>query len=339
MSFAYPAVLWLLLAVPVWAWWRYAPRRRASLQFSDDRPLQRLPRTWAVHAFYVLPVLFGLGAACIIVALARPRKGLEESRVRTEAVDIILLVDVSTSMEAEDLSLPGRTMNRLEAAKAVAEQFIKARPNDRIGIVVFAAMPYTLAPLTLDHGWLIQQLGRMRTGMVEDGTAIGDGIAAAVNRLRDSQARSKVIILLTDGINNRGLLTPQNAAEAAKALGIRIYAVGAGGEGPARVPVMTPFGRRYVYQPVEIDEAMLRYIAQTTGGVYMRAKDFRTLEEIYRQIDRMEKTEIETEYYTRFEERFMPWVVAALVFLALERLLGVWRLDPAAELAPEVRSA
>ncbi|HOW97477.1 MAG TPA: VWA domain-containing protein [Kiritimatiellia bacterium] len=330
MSLQHPWFLLLLLLVPGLVWWRHGRARRPTLQFSDGRALGRLPVSWAVRARWALPVLYALALFCLVVALARPRRGLAESRVRTEGVDIVLLSDVSTSMRAEDLSTATRTMNRLDAAKAVMEAFIQARPDDRIGIVAFAAMPYTLAPLTLDHGWLVQQMGRLETGMVEDGTAIGDAIAAAINRLRDSKARSKVVVLLTDGMNNRGVLSPENAAEAARAMGIKVYTVGAGGDEPAPVPISSPFGgRQYAFQPSDIDEPMLKYVAETTGGLYFRARNFKGLDDVYRQIDEMEKTEVDVEHYTRFEERFMPWVIAALVLLGLERLLGLARLEAA----------
>jgi len=328
MTFQHPWLLLLLLLVPGLVWWQHGRSRRPTLQFSDGRALAQLPASWAVRARMALPILYALGLVCVVVATARPRRGLAESRVRTEGVDIVLLSDVSTSMRAEDLSTAARTMNRLDASKAVMEEFIKARPEDRIGIVAFAAMPYTLAPLTLDHGWLIQQLDRLETGMVEDGTAIGDAIAAAINRLRDSVAKSKVVVLLTDGMNNRGVLSPENAAEAARAMGIKVYTVGAGGDEPARVPVQSPFGgRQYAYQSSDIDEPMLKFVAEKTGGLYFRARNFKALDEVYQRIDEMEKTEVDIEHYMRFEERFMSWVVAALILLGLERLLGLARLE------------
>ena len=194
-------------------------------------------------------------------------------------------------------------------------------------MVAFAAQPYTVAPLTLDHGWLVQQLGRLQTGMIEDGTAIGDGIASAVNRLRESKARSKVIVLLTDGISNRGTLAPESAARAARALGIRIYTVGAGGSGPARTPFRDVDGRtRYVMQETAIDEAGLTQIAETTGGRYFRAADFAALEEVYARIDEMERTQVDVRAYTRFEEWFAPFAALALVLLVLEKALALTRL-------------
>jgi len=327
MSLEYPWVLLLLLLAPGLVFLRSWRRRTPSLGFSDGRTLVRLPRSWAVTAHRFLPLLFGAGFVLLVVAAARPRTGVEESIVRADARDIVLLLDVSTSMRAEDLSAAGRTMNRLEAAKEVIEKFVSKRADDRIGLLVFAAAPYTVAPLTLDRGWIVQQLGRIRTGMVEDGTAIGDGIASAVNRLRESKARSKVIVLLTDGINNRGILTPENAARAARALGIRIHAVGAGASGPVRVPVLDDRGNaRYVVQEFGIDEASLREIADTTGGRYFRAEDFSALEGVYAEIDRMETSRIDVRSYTRFEERFAPFAILGLVLIVLEKLLALTRL-------------
>jgi Ca-activated chloride channel family protein len=327
MSFQHPAILLLLLLTPGVVILRAWRRRQPALVFSDGRTLARLPRTWAVRAHGLLPLVFGVGFALLVVAAARPRRGLEGSIVRTEVRDIVLLVDVSTSMRAEDLSSAAKTMNRLDAAKEVIERFVEKRPEDRIGMVVFGAVPYTVAPLTLEHGWLVTQLGRLETGMVEDGTAIGDGIASAVNRLRESKSRSKVIVLLTDGINNRGILLPENAARAARALGIRIHAVGAGTSGPVRIPVRDDLGgTHYVAQQSGIDEASLREIAETTGGRYFRAADRVALEEVYAEIDRMEKTRVDLRSYTRFEEWFAPFAILGLIFLLLEKSLTLTRL-------------
>ncbi|MBN1269004.1 MAG: VWA domain-containing protein [Kiritimatiellae bacterium] len=327
MTLAHPHILWLILLVPVLLFFRYRPRRHPGITFSDGTVLDRLPPSWAVLAQPVLPILYTVGLVLLIVALARPQKGLDESRVRTEAVDIVLLVDVSTSMRAEDFSTPTRRVNRLDAAKAVIEKFIRDRRNDRIGMVAFSAMPYTVAPLTLDHGWLIQRMNDVETGMLEDGTAIGDAIASAVNRLRESKAKSKVVILLTDGMQNAGTLSPDNAAQAAKALDIKIYAVGAGTTGLVPIPVTDPFGgTRYVRQRSEIDESMLKRISTMTGAAYFRATDLNGLEDVYAQIDEMEKTEIEIEKFTRFEEKFMAWVVLAMACLSLEKFLALTRL-------------
>ena len=327
MILRYPFILLLLLWIPALVYLRYSRRRKLPLRFSDGGATAHLPASWAVAFQPILPALYVLGLIALIIAMARPQKGLAESRVRTEAVDIVLLVDVSTSMRAEDFTTPTRTLNRLDAAKTVIEKFIGDRPDDRIGMVAFSAMPYTVSPLTLDHAWLIQQMQRLETGMLEDGTAVGDAIASAVNRLRDSVAKSKVVILLTDGMNNRGALSPENAAQAARALNIKVYTVGAGSSGMVRMPVTDPFGgRQYVRQPSEIDETTLKKIADITGAMYFRAADFKGLEEVYTQIDKMEKTEVNIDQYTYFEERFMPWLLMALLFLGLEKALVLTRL-------------
>jgi Ca-activated chloride channel homolog len=327
MSVRYPAVLLLLLLVPALLYLRHRRGGRPSIRFSDGAALARLSPGMGVLLQPLLPVLYGAGLMLLILALARPQKGLDESRVRTEAVDIVLLVDLSTSMRAIDFSTATEEIDRLAAAKRVIERFIKNRPNDRIGMVAFAAMPYSVSPLTLDHGWLLQQMERIETGMLEDGTAIGVGMASAINRLRDSKAKSKLIVLLTDGENNMGDLTPENAAEIAKALNIRIYTVGAGAEGWVKVPVQDPFGgKRYVRQPSRIDETTLKRIADVTGARFFRAQDLDGLNDVYEQIDRMEKTEIEVDQYTRYEEKFPVFLAISLLLLGAEKLLSLGRL-------------
>jgi Ca-activated chloride channel family protein len=327
MIFEHRWALLLLLLTPVLVYLRAARSRKPSLAFGDGRALAGLPRTAALLAHRLLPLLFGAGFALLVVALARPRTGLEQSRTQADARDIVLLVDVSTSMRAEDLSSAGRATNRLDAAKEVIRRFVEKRRHDRIGMVAFAGMPYAVSPLTMDRGWLLTQLGRLQTGMIEDGTAIGDGIASAVNRLRQSKARSKVVVLLTDGMNNRGSLLPETAARAARSLGIRVYAVGVGTSGLVRVPVRDAFGaERFVTQESGIDEASLTGIADTTGGRYFRAADFAALEAVYAEIDRMEATRIAVREYTRFEERFAPFAAAGLLLLLLEQALALTRL-------------
>lgn len=321
MTLRHPLLLLLLLLVPLLVWLRYARRRQAPLTFSDGAALVGLPLSpWL--ALRKLPAaLFGAGLVFLIVAIARPQKGMSESRVETEGVDIILLVDTSTSMRADDFSTATTRIDRLDAAKSVISQFIQARPDDRMGIVAFAAMPYTIAPLTTDHAWLLLQMDRLQTGMLEDATAIGDAIASGVNRLRDSAAKTKIIILLTDGINNAGRLTPQDAAQAAAALGIKVYVIGAGADRPRGGGFfgMPQFGS-------EIDEVSLKKIAETTHARYFRATDLKSLEETYKQIDSLEKTKIELDQYTRYEEMFAPFLVLGLLCLSLELLLGYTRL-------------
>ncbi len=326
MTWGHPWLLLLLLLVPPLALLRHA-RRRPVVRFSDGEALARLPLTWAVAAHRLLPWLYGGGLALLVVALARPQRGVDESRVRTHGVDIVLLMDVSTSMRAVDLSSGAQEINRLDAAKQVIERFIKKRGDDRIGLVAFAAQPYSAAPLTMDHGWLLARMAQLETGMLPDGTAIGTALASAINRLRDSEAKSKLIVLLTDGSNNAGDLTPDNAALMAQALGIRVYTVGAGASGVVAVPVTDPFGRKaYARQQSDIDDALLTRVATVTGARYFRAADFDTLTRVYDEIDQLEKTEIEVQQYTRYEELFAPVLLAALLALGAERLLGLTRL-------------
>ena len=319
--FRHPLVLLLLLAVPALVWLRYARRRQAPLAFSDGAALLGLPVSPWLALRWAPPALFAVGLVFLIAAAARPQRGMSESRVETEGVDIVLVVDTSTSMRADDFSTATKRMDRLDAAKSVLAQFIQARPDDRLGIVAFAAMPYTIAPLTTDHAWLMLQMDRLQTGMLEDATAIGDAIASGVNRLRDSKAKSKIVILLTDGIHNAGRLTPPDAAQAAAALGIKVYTVGAGSDQPRATGI---FG--FVQGGNEIDEATLKKIAEITKAKYFRATDLKSLEETYKAIDEMEKTKIELDQYTRYEEKFAPFLILGLLCLAFETLLGFTRL-------------
>ncbi|MDF7808756.1 VWA domain-containing protein [Pontiellaceae bacterium B12219] len=316
MHLAHPYFLLLLLLIPVLLWLRLFMVRKQSMQFSNSNVLKGLPVSWRVRLQPILPIFYTLGLICLIVALARPQRGLDDSRVRTEAVDIILLVDLSGSMDTQDFQKFGKRMSRLEASKEVITRFLENRPDDRIGIVAFATLPYAVAPLTLDHGWLNQRMEGLHTGMLDGNrTAIGDGIASAINRLRESEAKSKVIILLTDGANNHGTLAPENAASAAEALGIKIYTIGAGG---ARTG--------FFMQRQEVDEDSLKKIAETTNAKFYRAKDLETLEAVYDEIDLLEKTEIEVERFTRFEETSKGWILAGILFLGLEQLLSLTRI-------------
>lgn len=330
MMLRYPWLLVLLLLVPALVYLRYAGKRRPALRFSDGSALAGLPRSWGIRLQPLLPVLYGLALVLLIIALARPQAGLGESRVRTDGVDILLVVDVSPSMAAEDFSTASKSMNRLAAAKLVIEKFVEKRSADRIGLVAFAALPFPISPLTLDHGWLIEQMKRLEHGELGDGTGIGTALASAINRLRDSKARSKIIILLTDGMSNVGELTPENAALAAKALGIKIYTVAAGVDGIVQIPVRSPFGGvHYMRQRSEIDETSLRRISDISGGLFFRAGDLHGLEQVYGQIDQLEKTEIEVEQFTRYEERFGWFALAALLALGLEQVLSLSRFGRA----------
>lgn len=317
MHFANPYNLLLLLLIPLLLRWR-SRRRRASVNFPDGALLKRLPVSAAVRLQPLFPILYSAGLACLIIATARPQRGLSESRVNTEGVDIVLLLDLSTSMDTPDFAQHGQRITRIDSAKAVIADFIEKRTEDRIGLVAFSALPYSAAPLTLDHSWLIQRMDGLRTGMLEDGTAIGDAIASAVNRLRDSEAKSRIVVLITDGENNRGELTPENAAQAAAALGIKIYTIGIGGGLPVRQGL---FSRA----PEQIDTTVLESVADISEGRFFRAYDLKELEEVYETIDQLEKTEIEMQQFTRYKETAQNWLIAAALLLAMEKLLSLTR--------------
>ena len=272
---------------------------------------------------WLLPALRLAALALLIVAVARPQLGRAASQVRSEGIDIMLAVDVSGSMLAEDFQLEDGRANRLDAVKAVVREFLAKRPNDRVGLVLFAARPYTQAPLTLDHGWLLANLDRARIGMIEDGTAVGSALASAVGRLEGSEAKSKVVILLTDGVSNAGKVPPMTAAESAKALGYRVYTIGAGTRGTAPYPHLDPFGRKvYVNMPVDVDEDTLTKVAETTGGRYFRATDTESLRNIYAEIDQLETTSQEGLQYLDYDELYVWFGLAALLLLAGEALLA-----------------
>jgi Ca-activated chloride channel family protein len=270
-------------------------------------------RHYLRHLLFVFRII---ALAILIVALARPQSSESFQDISTEGIDIILTLDISGSMLARDFK-----PDRLEASKDVATEFIAGRPYDRMGLVVFSGESFTQCPLTTDHAVLINLLHEVKSGMVEDGTAIGMGLATAVNRIKDSQAKSKVIIILTDGVNNRGEIAPLTAAEIAKTFGVRVYTIGVGTQGVAPYPVETPFGMQYQDMPVEIDETVLKEIASKTGGRYFRATDNSKLEEVYKEIDQMEKSKIDVRQYSRKEEKFMLPAMAAFFVLAFELLL------------------
>ena len=318
MTFANPEYLFLLLLLlPIVGWYIYELRKSdASVQVSDTRVLAAQPksiRIWLLHVPFVLRIAV---ITLISIALARPQLTNKWSSQSTEGIDIMMALDISGTMLAEDLR-----PNRLEAAKKVASDFVVARPNDQIGLVVFAGESFTQCPLTTDHAVLVNLFKSVEYGMVEDGTAIGLGLANAVNRMKDSETKSKVIILLTDGSNNRGDIDPQTAAEIAKTYGIRVYTIGVGSYGQARVPVQTPIGKQYITMDNEFDETTLRSIAETTGGQYFRAKDNTSLKAIYDQIDQMEKTKLRVREFSKHTENFMPFLYAALICLLLELII------------------
>ncbi len=316
LRFAHPYFLFLLVILPLLAVWYFQGRhhRSASLRFSHLGFLKDVRGKTSGRQRDVLFLLRLLTIGLLIVAFARPQSGMTGEEVTTQGIDIVLAMDVSSSMLAEDIK-----PNRVEAAKQVAAEFVKGRKNDRVGMVVFSGESYTQCPLTLDYGIILSFLDEIHVGMIEDGTAIGMGLATAVNRLRTSEAKSKVIVLLTDGRNNRGQIDPVTAAQAAQAFDVRIYTVGAGSRGTALYPVNDPFfGKRYVPMQVDIDDATLKRIAEMTGGKYFRATDRQELETIYEEIDAMERTEIKVEEYTRFSELFYYLVGLAAILLFTE---------------------
>lgn len=320
--FANPEFLALLVIIPIMIFWYMKKYRKASgtLRFSNVGIIKNISKTPSQKYRHVLFLLRLVVIALLIVGFARPQSSSKEEQIITEGIDIILAMDVSSSMLAEDLA---RHQNRLDVAKEVAEEFIRGRTNDRIGMVVFSGKSFTQCPLTLDYGILLSFLKEIKIGMIEDGTAIGMAIANCVNRLRTSKAKSKVVILLTDGRNNRGELDPITAARLAKALNIRIYTIGAGGKGEALYPIEDPFlGKRYVPMKVDIDEEVLTKIANITGGRYFRATDKTSLQNIYREIGEMEKTKIEVKQFTRYHELFVNLVLLALGVLVVEIVLA-----------------
>ena len=329
MSFANPKyLLLLLLLIPIVGWYIWKLRTaHASVQLSSTNQLSHHTkgvRVWLIHVPFVLRVAV---VVCLSLALARPQLSNRWQSESTEGIDIMMALDISGTMLGEDLK-----PNRLEAAKAVATEFVLSRPNDQIGLVVFAGESFTQCPLTTDHAVLVNLFQSVKFGMIEDGTAIGLGLANAVNRMKDSPTKSKVVILLTDGSNNRGDIDPQTAAEIAKTFNIRVYAIGVGSYSKeVRVPIHTPYGVQYGTMNSEFDESTLRNIAQLTGGEYFRATDNTSLRNIYQQIDQLEKTKIRVREYSKRTEHFMPFLTAALFCLLLEILLRYFVLRTVAE--------
>jgi len=331
ITIAHPWVLLLLLLVPLLAFLRGKFGGTAGVAFSSTEALRLLGHRRRSRSGAFLAALSYVALASFLIALSRPQLGREITRVQASGVDILLVLDVSRSMLAEDFSIGASRANRLEVTKKVTEQFIRKRPNDRIGIIAFAGRPYLVSPLTLDHDWLIQNLDRLQIGLVEDGTAIGSAIASAANRLKDKDAKTKLIVLLTDGDNNAGKVMPLTAAEAAKALGIRIYTIGAGTVGEAPFPFPDAFGRTvYRNVPVDFKEDTIRDIAKITNGTAFRATDTKSLEKIFAEIDKLEKSKVEVEKIAQYRDLF-PWFLGAgIAFLSLEILLSqtLWRRLP-----------
>lgn len=327
MIFANPIVLSALLIIPFIAFLiirHPSSGEPGAVHYSDTRILAAVKPGLRVRLANGLPWLSLAALVLMLIALARPQLGLEQSRIRRAGVDVILAIDLSSSMGALDFSLSGKQASRLDAVKIVAKKFIQNRPNDRIGIVVFSGHPYILAPLSWDHDWAVSRLSELKPGAVEEsGTAIGAALATSVNRLQDSAAKSRVIILLTDGMNNSGLIPPEAAAASAKKAGISVYTIGAGSRGVAPVPVIDTAGNvSYENQTVNIDEALLTRIAESTGGRYFRATDTRTLSVIFERINRMAKTSMEAPLYNEYLELYPYFLAAALLLLCVEMLLA-----------------
>jgi len=318
IRFLNPEFLWLLALLPLVAMWRGRKGRVAAVEYSNVEIARTVARETRSRPARWTTLLRLLVATLIIVGLARPQYGQGRSEVQASGVDLMLAMDVSGSMEALDFTLNGQPESRVEVVKSVVSKFIEARPDDRIGMIAFAGAPYLVSPLTLDHEWLKQNLDRVRTGLAEDGTAIGSALATSVNRLRDQPSKSKVVVLLTDGMNNAGKVAPQTAAEAAKAMGVKVYTIGVGAQGEAPMPVKDQFGnQQIVMAKVDVDEAMLKKIADETGGKFFRATDTDSLKKIYAEIDRMEKTTHQVKKFEKYHELFALAVVPGLMLLGV----------------------
>lgn len=315
VTFAYSWVLYLLLFLPLIAFWYWKNSQKISpnVVYSSLKIFDKVPKSLKERLIHVPRILRILALGFLIVAFARPQTFSSGENIYTEGIDIAMVLDISGSMLAEDFK-----PNRLEAAKNVINNFIKGRTTDKIGLVIFSGESFTQCPLTVDYSVLSNLLSEIRSGMIQDGTAIGNAIANGVNRLKDSKAKSKVLILLTDGVNNAGQIDPLTSAQIAQKFGIRIYTVGVGTMGEAPYPFDTPFGRRYQMVPVEIDETLLKQISNTTGGKYFRATNNKKLEEIYEEIDKLEKTRVEVTSYRRAKELYFNWALIGFFLLLSE---------------------
>lgn len=318
MVFANPLYLLLLLClIPAIIWYILKHKKaQAALQVSSTQAFVKLPKTYKYYLRHFLFVL-RLGAiACIIIVLARPQATDRWENQTREGVDIVVALDISSSMLARDFK-----PDRIQAAKDVASQFISGRTDDNIGLVIFAGESFTMCPMTTDHAVLLNLMKDVQCGMIADMTAIGDGLATAINRIKDGPAKSKTIILLTDGTNNAGDVSPLTAAQIAKSFGIRVYTIGVGTQGEAPYPVQTPYGVMYQNMPVEIDETTLKTIAAETDGKYFRATNKGVLKNIFEEIDKLEKTKLSVKEFSRREENYLPWAILAFALLGIEIIL------------------
>lgn len=318
IKFLHPWVLVLLVIIPIIVVWYLFRRNRLRPalilpQMPYSKPIKPTLRLRFMHSMFVLRCI---AIAAVIVAMARPQTSSDKTNVNVEGIDIVISLDISSSMLSEDFR-----PNRIEVAKEVALKFVEGRPQDRIGLVVFSGESFTQCPLTIDHRVLKELFGQIRSGIIDDGTALGDGLGTAINRLRSSKAKSKVIILLTDGVNNTGYVDPLAAADMAREFGIRVYTIGVGTIGEAPYPFQTPFGVQYQNVPVEIDEPLLKEVASVTGGKFYRAINKAKLEQIYAEIDKMEKSKIEVLTYSNKTEEAFLFILIALIALVIELLL------------------
>jgi Ca-activated chloride channel family protein len=340
LTFAQPWLLLLLLAIPLLAYWRGKMGPAAALTFSSTTTLRALGKSSAARAGQLLRAVMLLSLALFAIAMARPQLGKSLTQVEASGIDIMVVLDVSGSMLTKDFTIGGASATRIDAIREVTRKFIEGRPNDRIGIIAFAGRPYVVSPMTLDHDWLLKNLERVKIGLVEDGTAIGSGIAAAANRLNDKRSKSRVIVLLTDGENNTGKIPPNTAAEAVKALKIRFYAIGAGINGIAPTPVFNPqngkpltdmFGNIvYQNQRVHFNEAGLKEVAKIADGQFYRATDTKSLEQIFGDIDKLEKTTVSVKKYQQYRDLFPACIMAGLGLLLAQLLLSqtIWKKLP-----------
>ena len=310
-----------LVFIPLMIYRQWKGSGKGSIRFSSLHSVRELQKPWFLFLRHLPLALRCLAIALLVSAMARPQSGTTSTEVLTEGIDIMLCLDTSGSMQALDFTWQDEYQNRLQVVKRVVHDFIQGRTNDRIGMVVFGAEAFTQCPLTLDYGVLLSFLDRVEIGMAGDATAIGSALSVCVKRLKDLQSKSKVVILLTDGCNNAGSIDPETAAGMARTLAIKVYTIGVGTKGKVPFLVETNFGKRYVYQEVDLDEAILKKIAATTGGTYFKATNTDALVEIYRQIDEMEKTEIEIKEYTEYRELFNPLLLGGLALLLLEVVL------------------
>ena len=318
IRFEDPWLLFFLIIIPILLVYQWKGVGKSRVRFSSLDTLKKLKRPTSLLMSYVLVLLRCLALVLLIIALARPQSGTKASEVLTEGIDIMLCLDTSGSMQALDFKWKDERHNRLEVVKNVVSDFIKGRTNDRIGMVVFGEEAFTQCPLTLDYGVLLNFLDQVEIGMAGDSTAIGSALGTCVNRLKERESKSKVIILLTDGRNNAGSLSPQTAAEIAETYSIKTYTVGVGTTGEVPFLVDTIFGKKYMYQRVDLDEETLKEIATVTGGSYFKATDTETLEEIYRKIDKLEKTKVEVKEYMEYEELFGWFLLSALLCILIE---------------------